>query len=97
MLMVLSPAKTLDYESPLTTESHTMPDFIPRSAELISVLRDKSPAEIGSLMQISDPLAQLEIGTRPTDGLDERILVGRHGLRGKLTADPVGLLGHDHA
>ena len=59
MLMVLSPAKTLDYESPLTTEAHTLPDFIPRSAELISVLREKSPAEIGSLMQISDPLAQL--------------------------------------
>ncbi len=59
MLMVLSPAKTLDYESPLTTEAHTLPDFIPRSAELIKVLREKSPAEIGSLMQISDPLAQL--------------------------------------
>ncbi len=59
MLMVLSPAKTLDYESPLTTDAHTLPDFIPRSAELITVLREKSPAEIGSLMQISDPLAQL--------------------------------------
>lgn len=59
MLMVLSPAKTLDYESPLTTDTHTLPDFIPRSAELITVLREKSPAEIGSLMQISDPLAQL--------------------------------------
>ena len=59
MLMVLSPAKTLDYESPLTTDAHTVPDFIPRSAELITVLRDKSPAEIGNLMQISDPLAQL--------------------------------------
>ena len=62
MLMVLSPAKTLDYESPLTTEVHTVPDFIPRSAELISVLKAKSPAEIGSLMQISDPLAQLNVG-----------------------------------
>lgn len=59
MLMVLSPAKTLDYESPLTTDAHTLPDFISRSAELITVLRDKSPAEIGQLMQISDPLAQL--------------------------------------
>ena len=61
MLMVLSPAKTLDYESPLITDAHTVPDFIPRSAELITVLRDKSPAEIGNLMQISDPLAQLNI------------------------------------
>ena len=61
MLMVLSPAKTLDYESPLTTDVHTLPDFIPRSAELITTLRGKSPAEIGSLMQISDPLAQLNV------------------------------------
>lgn len=59
MLMVLSPAKTLDYESSLTTEVHSLPDFIPRSAELIAVLREKSPAELGSLMQISDPLAKL--------------------------------------
>ena len=59
MLMVLSPAKTLDYESPLATESHTLPDFIPRSAELISVLKAMSPAQISSLMQISDPLAHL--------------------------------------
>lgn len=61
MLMVLSPAKTLDYESPLATEAHTLPDFIPRSAELISVLREMSPAQIGSLMQISDPLAHLNV------------------------------------
>ncbi|MFM8467640.1 MAG: peroxide stress protein YaaA [Oxalobacteraceae bacterium] len=61
MLMVLSPAKTLDYESALTTDAHTLPDFIPRSAELIATLRDKSPAEISSLMQISDPLAQLNV------------------------------------
>lgn len=59
MLIVLSPAKTLDYESPLTTKTHTQPDFIPRSAELIAVLRDMAPAKIGSLMKISDPLAQL--------------------------------------
>ena len=61
MLMVLSPAKTLDYESPLATDVHTLPDFIPRSAELIATLRDKSPAEISSLMQISDPLAELNV------------------------------------
>lgn len=59
MLIVLSPAKTLDYESPLPTEEATRPDFIARSGELIDVLRELSPAQIGSLMQISDPLAQL--------------------------------------
>ena len=59
MLIVLSPAKTLDYESPLSVKTHTQPDFIPRSAELIELLRQLSPSEVGSLMQISDPLAQL--------------------------------------
>ena len=59
MLMVLSPAKTLDYESPLTTEEHSLPDFIPRSAELISTLREFSPDKLGSLMQISDQLAHV--------------------------------------
>lgn len=59
MLIVLSPAKTLDYASPLKSETHSLPDFIPRSAELISLLRKLSPAAIGSLMKISDPLAEL--------------------------------------
>ncbi len=59
MLMVLSPAKTLDYESPLITEAHSLPDFIPRSAELISTLREISPDTLGSLMKISAQLAHL--------------------------------------
>jgi cytoplasmic iron level regulating protein YaaA (DUF328/UPF0246 family) len=61
MLIVLSPAKTLDYASPLTSAAHSLPDFIPRSAELITLLRKLSPASIASLMQISDPLAQLNM------------------------------------
>ena len=61
MLMLLSPAKTLDYASPLKTKAHTLPDFIPRSAELITVLRKLEPADIGSLMKISDTLAQLNV------------------------------------
>jgi cytoplasmic iron level regulating protein YaaA (DUF328/UPF0246 family) len=59
MLLVLSPAKTLDYTSPVTTNVHTRPDFMKRSAELIALLRTLPPAEIGSLMKISDPLAEL--------------------------------------
>lgn len=59
MLLVLSPAKTLDYASPSTTDAHTRPAFMKRSAELIQILRTRSPAEIGSLMKISDPLAEL--------------------------------------
>jgi uncharacterized protein len=59
MLLVLSPAKTLDYDTPATTDLHSKPEFISHSAELIALLRQLSPAQIGSLMKISDPLAVL--------------------------------------
>ncbi|NMV41731.1 peroxide stress protein YaaA [Ralstonia insidiosa] len=59
MIIVLSPAKSLDYDTPPRTKTHTLPDFIARSAELIEVLRKLSPAQIGTLMKISDPLAVL--------------------------------------
>ena len=61
MLIVLSPAKSLDYDTPPTTDLHTKPDFIARSAELIDVLREKSPAQISTLMGISDQLAALNV------------------------------------
>ena len=59
MLFLLSPAKTLDYESPLPDLPHTLPVFVEDAARLIEVLRHKSPQELASLMDISDPLAAL--------------------------------------
>ncbi|MBP6094843.1 MAG: peroxide stress protein YaaA [Methyloversatilis sp.] len=59
MIIVLSPAKSLDYESALPPVPSTRPDFLDRSAQLVDILRQKSPAEIASLMSISDPLAAL--------------------------------------
>jgi uncharacterized protein len=61
MLIVLSPAKSLDLESPPTTDKHTTPRFIDRAAELIKVLQPYSPAQVGALMAISDPLAVLNV------------------------------------
>ncbi|GGI16494.1 peroxide stress protein YaaA [Oxalicibacterium faecigallinarum] len=61
MLIVLSPAKTLDYDTPAHTDVSTKPDFIKRSAELIDILRQHSPSQIGSLMKISDQLATLNV------------------------------------
>lgn len=62
MLMVLSPAKTLDYESELPADlTVTRPDFLADSAELIDVLRDYTPARIASLMSLSDKLAALNV------------------------------------
>ncbi len=62
MLIVLSPAKTLDYTSPLATSDHTLPDFTNHAAGLIEQLTRLSPAEIAQLMKISDPLAALNAG-----------------------------------
>ena len=59
MLLIISPAKTLDYETPAHTSQFTEPDFLDQSALLIEQLRQLSPAQIGSLMSISDKLAQL--------------------------------------
>lgn len=59
MIIVLSPAKSLDYETPPHTGKHTIPDFLADSAQLIDTLRTLSPPQIGSLMGISDTLAHL--------------------------------------
>ena len=59
MLAILSPAKTLDFDSPLTTDQHSAPEFTKESAALIKTLRQLEPSDIGSLMGISDKLAVL--------------------------------------
>ena len=59
MLAILSPAKTLDFDSPLVTDQHSAPEFTKDSAALIKTLRKLAPADIGSLMGISDKLATL--------------------------------------
>ncbi len=59
MLMVISPAKTLDYESPLATESHTQPEFLDHACELIDQLKELEPHQVSNLMSISEKLGQL--------------------------------------
>ncbi|MEL6106808.1 MAG: peroxide stress protein YaaA [Planctomycetota bacterium] len=59
MLSVLSPAKTLDYETPATTDTLTTPDFLDESAELVEVMKKKSAKQIAKLMGVSEKLATL--------------------------------------
>lgn len=61
MLFLLSPAKSLDYESPLSCPTHTAPLFVKHSTELINVLRERSPQQIALLMDLSDKLASLNV------------------------------------
>ncbi len=58
MIIVLSPAKTLDYEFESNHE-HSVPAFLSQSSKLISNLKTKEPKDIASLMGLSDKLATL--------------------------------------
>ncbi|MHA6494156.1 peroxide stress protein YaaA [Pseudomonas borbori] len=59
MLMVISPAKTLDYETPPAIQRYTQPAHLDHAQDLINQLRDLSPAQIAELMHLSDKLAGL--------------------------------------
>lgn len=59
MLILLSPAKALDYQTPPHVATHTMPAFLRQSESLIKQLRKLSPADIANLMDLSDQLALL--------------------------------------
>ena len=64
MLYLLSPAKKLDYDTPVLDDVAalaTRPRFVPRASELITVLRDHDAAGIAALMDLSDPLAALNV------------------------------------
>jgi cytoplasmic iron level regulating protein YaaA (DUF328/UPF0246 family) len=70
MLIVLSPAKSLDLDTPTPAREHTLPDFTDRAAQLIGVLRDLSPGQVGELMHISDALSVLNVARYATWTLD---------------------------
>lgn len=59
MLIVISPAKTLDYQSPLTTNSYSQPELLAYSQQLVARMQQLSLEQIASLMGISDKLAAL--------------------------------------
>lgn len=61
MLMVISPAKTLDYETPATTSRFTLPQHLDDSQRLIEQLRELSPQQVSELMHLSDKLAALNV------------------------------------
>ena len=62
MLIVISPAKTLDFETPPTVAEHSNPDFLDAAETLIEQLRELSPPQVAELMKISDKLGDLNFG-----------------------------------
>ena len=59
MLIVVSPAKSLDYESKLPTKKSSQPELLDESEELVRVISKKSPDEISSMMHVSPSLGEL--------------------------------------
>lgn len=66
MLILLSPAKALDYTTPPHVPTFTQPAFLKQSESLIKQLRKLTPADIAGLMDLSDQLARLNF-TRYAD------------------------------
>ena len=61
MLTVISPAKTLDFDTPVSTNKYSEPRFLDQSQQLIEQLKKLSSQEIANLMKISDKLAGLNM------------------------------------
>jgi hypothetical protein len=61
MLIIISPAKTLDVDTPTPVEEHTTPRFLNQASRLVEVLKVKDAGELGRLMKIRQKLAKLNV------------------------------------
>lgn len=61
MIAVLSPSKTLNEKPPLITSAYSIPDFLDNAAELVGILKTKSPGQLSELMNISRKLTELNL------------------------------------
>ena len=73
MLFLLSPAKSLDYDSQLSPLAHTKPLFTRQSATLIDVLKTKTPQQISTLMKLSGALAGLNVARYQARSEERRV------------------------
>ncbi len=60
-MFLLSPAKSLDLETPAHVKTFTQPLFVEQASELIAQLRNKSSEQVADLMDLSDSLARLNV------------------------------------
>ena len=59
MIIVISPAKKLDFKTKSKVKKHTVPGFLDKSAELMEDLRQFAPTDLAVLMNVSDDIANL--------------------------------------
>ncbi len=104
MLIVISPAKTLDFEAPAMTEQYSQPAFLKQSQQLIDGLKKLSVQEVASLMSISDKLAGLNVARYQewqtpftTDNAKQAVLAFKGDVYTGLDADTLDQKGLDFA
>jgi hypothetical protein len=61
MLLVISPAKTLDYESPVKTTAYSMPDYLDHAQRLVERARRYSELDLIEIMEVSEKIAALNV------------------------------------
>jgi cytoplasmic iron level regulating protein YaaA (DUF328/UPF0246 family) len=61
VLIVVSPAKALDFDTPLATRKFTVPTMMDEARQLVSIMSRKSPRDLSELMSISPALAELNV------------------------------------
>ncbi len=66
MKIVISPAKTLDFESPLPTSEYSLPGFLEETEKINASLKKQSSKKLAKLMDISTALAQLNFERNQT-------------------------------
>jgi cytoplasmic iron level regulating protein YaaA (DUF328/UPF0246 family) len=104
MILVISPAKTLDFTTPPHTGVFTQPDFLTESARLVKLLRELSVPQLAGLMGISEDLAALNVGRfqqwrRPftPDNAKQAVLAFNGDVYGGLDAAGLGQADLDFA
>lgn len=104
MLIVISPAKTLDFETAPSTEKCSQPRFLPQSQQLINELKELSTADIAKLMKLSDKLAALNMARfhtwqKPFDleNAKQALLAFKGDVYTGLDADTLDVAGLDFA
>lgn len=104
MLLVISPAKTLDFESPAVTTEFSQPRYLDQSSVLIDQLKQFSSADIASLMSLSDKLAGLNLARFQTwqppfdmDNAKQAVLAFKGDVYTGLDADSLDQQGFEFA
>lgn len=104
MLMVISPAKTLDFDTDPVTKDASQPRFLDDSARLIDRLKKMSTADIASLMKLSDKLAGLNAARYESwhtpfnaDNAKQAVLAFKGDVYTGLDAETLDKAGFDYA